>query len=128
MTINAETARIELARLDEVTSKSSGRPYLTGYIEKAKIVVLLDPGEVPKVASARNVWRVRMSPTQVSNGGDQSIVLATMYEYVSRSGKQLLAGRCGLGRMLIVPDPSLKPKSDRACAVWRLFIEEGRLH
>lgn len=53
--------RIELFRLGEYKSKSSGREYLVGFLGGAKVVILCNPAETPP-PGAQASWTAYMEP------------------------------------------------------------------
>ncbi len=69
MTTSPFPNRIPWFRLGEYQSKSSGRPYLVGYLGDAKIVILLDPTAEPSMKGALNQWNAFVEPAPPRKGG-----------------------------------------------------------
>jgi hypothetical protein len=51
----------------------------------------------------------------------QSIVLAQLYEHVSRRGKRYFVGRIGAAKVLLVETGNV----DRGSPVWQLNLDQG---
>jgi hypothetical protein len=60
--------RIQVTKLGEYVSKSSGRPYLVGYMAGVKVIAIPDPSAEPMKGAMQN-WNLYFEPAPPRKGG-----------------------------------------------------------
>ena len=63
--------RIQVAKLGEYVSKSSGRPYLIGFLGGVKIVIIPDAASEPSMKGSVQNWTMHFEPAPPRKGGDK---------------------------------------------------------